>query len=59
MGQLCFLAFRLASSGPKQPVVEDQQTATKELSDIFPGFLRQIAQVGAEKNHTHDEKTKF
>jgi hypothetical protein len=50
MGQLCFLAFRSASSGPKQPVVEDQQT------DKLPGFWRQLVQVGAEKNHLHDDK---
>jgi hypothetical protein len=35
-GTALLLAFRLASSGPKQPVVEDQQT------DILPGFLRQV-----------------
>jgi hypothetical protein len=46
-GKLCFLAFRSASSGPKHSVVEDQQTVSTELSDILPGFQRQIAQVGA------------
>jgi hypothetical protein len=50
MGQLCFSAFRLASSSPKQPAVEDQQT------DKLPGFWRQIAQVGDEKIHLHDDK---
>jgi hypothetical protein len=58
-GQLCFLAFRSASSGPKQPVVEDQQTASKELSDILPGFLRQLAQVGDEKTISMMPKRNF